>query len=91
MNLIFIIFDSLRKDCLEFLGQPPWGVVKTPNLNKIADLLSPPLTVVSQPAYDFGEVGVKTLIKKINGAKFYGQTISLMPKLIVRKSCKRIN
>ena len=33
-NVILIIFDSLRKDCIEGLGSPPWGKVFTPNLNK---------------------------------------------------------
>lgn len=37
MNLIMIIFDSLRKDCIECLGSPPWGKVYTPNLNRLAE------------------------------------------------------
>ncbi|HEB31582.1 MAG TPA: hypothetical protein ENI15_12015 [Spirochaetes bacterium] len=36
MNIILIIFDSLRKDCLGFHGKPPWGEVKTPNIDKFA-------------------------------------------------------
>ncbi len=36
MNIILIIFDSLRKDCIEYLGSPPWGKIYTPNLNKFA-------------------------------------------------------
>ncbi len=37
MNVILIIFDSLRKDCIETFGQPPWGKVHTPNLVKFAE------------------------------------------------------
>ena len=37
MNIILVIFDSLRKDCIETYGQPPWGKVKTPNLAKFAE------------------------------------------------------
>jgi len=37
MNVILLIFDSLIKDCLKFLGHPPWGKVHTPNLAKFAE------------------------------------------------------
>jgi DNA-binding LacI/PurR family transcriptional regulator len=57
---------------------------------KTAELLSSPLTVISQPTYKFGEVGIKTLIKKINGKELKGKTIYFEPKLIIRESCKRI-
>ncbi len=36
MNVILLIFDSLRKDCVNILGSPPWGKVETPNLDKFA-------------------------------------------------------
>ena len=36
MNVILIVFDSLRKDCINCLGSPPWGRVYTPNLDKFA-------------------------------------------------------
>jgi len=36
MNVILIIFDSLRKDCIECFGSPPWGTVNTPNLDKFS-------------------------------------------------------
>jgi arylsulfatase A-like enzyme len=31
-NVVLIIFDSLREDCIEGIGVPPWGEVRTPNL-----------------------------------------------------------
>lgn len=35
-NVILIIFDSLREDCIECIGSPPWGRVYTPNINTFA-------------------------------------------------------
>ena len=37
MNIILVIFDSLRKDCLEAYGAPPWGKVLTPHFNAFAE------------------------------------------------------
>jgi len=37
MNVILVIFDSLREDCVECLGTPPWGKVFTPNLDRFAE------------------------------------------------------
>ena len=34
MNIVLVIFDSLRKDCL--FGSPPWGNVHTPHLDAFA-------------------------------------------------------
>ena len=36
MNVVLVIFDSLRKDCVELYGSPPWGSVRTPHLNALA-------------------------------------------------------
>lgn len=36
MNVIMVIFDSLRKDCISCLGSPPWGIVQTPHIDKFA-------------------------------------------------------
>ena len=36
MNIILMIFDSLRKDCVGFYGTPPWGKVHTPNFDAFA-------------------------------------------------------
>jgi hypothetical protein len=30
VNIILVVFDSLRKDCLGAYGSPPWGKVHTP-------------------------------------------------------------
>lgn len=36
MNIVLIIFDSLRKDCVGTYGSPFWGKVKTPHLDALA-------------------------------------------------------
>ena len=36
MNIVLIIFDSLRKDCISSLGTPPWGRVNTPKLDEFS-------------------------------------------------------
>ena len=54
-----------------------------------ADLLTPPLTVIEQPAYDFGEEGIKILIEKINGTDNGIRIINLEPEIVIRESCKK--
>lgn len=36
MNIILIVFDSLRKDCLGAYGNPFWGKVHTPHFDEFA-------------------------------------------------------
>jgi len=36
MNIVLVVFDSLRKDCVGCYGQPPWGKVHTPRLDAFA-------------------------------------------------------
>lgn len=36
MNIIMVIFDSLRKDCMGVYGAPPWGKVHTPHFDAFA-------------------------------------------------------
>jgi arylsulfatase A-like enzyme len=37
MNIILVIFDSLRKDCAGAYGSPPWGKVHTPHFDAFAE------------------------------------------------------
>ncbi len=37
MNVVLVMFDSLRKDCIGVYGAPPWGEVATPHLNALAE------------------------------------------------------
>ena len=36
MNIVLIVLESLRKDCVNAYGQPPWGKVHTPHLDAFA-------------------------------------------------------
>ena len=36
MNIILVVYDSLRKDCMGCYGPPPWWEVKTPNFDRLA-------------------------------------------------------
>ena len=36
MNIVLVVFDSLRKDCIGVYGRPPWGKVHTPHLDAFA-------------------------------------------------------
>jgi LacI family transcriptional regulator len=49
-------------------------------------VLDPFLTVASQPAYDFGTIGMQTLIERIQENRGQNKHIVLPPKLIVRGS-----
>jgi arylsulfatase A-like enzyme len=35
-NVVLVVFDSLRRDCVGAYGAPPWGKVETPNLDALA-------------------------------------------------------
>jgi arylsulfatase A-like enzyme len=37
MNIVLVIFDSLRKDCVGAYGSPPWGKVHTPHFDSLAE------------------------------------------------------
>ncbi|MBM4040479.1 MAG: sulfatase [Planctomycetes bacterium] len=37
MNVILVVFDSLRKDCVGVHGSPPWGKVHTPHFDAFAE------------------------------------------------------
>jgi len=38
MNVVLVIFDSLRKDCVGcYKENPPWGKVETPFFDKFSE------------------------------------------------------
>jgi len=37
MNVVLVVFDSLRKDCVGIHGPSPWGKVNTPHLDALAE------------------------------------------------------
>lgn len=36
MNIILVVFDTMRQDCVGVYGAPPWGKVQTPHLDAFA-------------------------------------------------------
>jgi len=36
MNIVLVVFDSLRKDCIGAYGKPYWGPVQTPHFDRLA-------------------------------------------------------
>lgn len=53
-----------------------------------AELVEPPVTVVSQPTYDMGQEAASLLIHRIRGKKKRKPSVILYdPQLIIRKSC----
>jgi arylsulfatase A-like enzyme len=36
VNVVLLVFDSLRRDCTGVYGAPPWGGVHAPNLERLA-------------------------------------------------------
>jgi DNA-binding LacI/PurR family transcriptional regulator len=53
-----------------------------------ASLLTPPLTVVRQPARELGRIGAEILLRRLQGEVEDGpQSIVLQPELLVRGSC----
>ena len=37
MNIVLVVFDSLRKDSIGCYGSPPWGPIHTPHLDALAE------------------------------------------------------
>jgi len=56
-----------------------------------AELLHPPLTTISQPAYDFGTMATEILLKVLKGKNIKKKVIELKPQLIVRGSCEAVS
>lgn len=54
-----------------------------------ASIFYPKLTTVSQPTYDMGSVGMRMLIKIINGAELIQHHFELPHEIVERDSCKK--
>ena len=52
---------------------------------------TPPLTTVSQPAFDTGAMATRIILDKIMGTNMANCRINLHPQLIERKSVKNLN
>ena len=56
-----------------------------------AEYTTPPLTTVSQPAFDTGAMATRIILDKIMGTNMANCRINLQPQLIERKSVKNLN
>lgn len=54
-----------------------------------ASIFYPKLTTISQPTYDMGSVGMRMLIKIINGAELIQHHFELPHEVVERDSCKK--
>jgi LacI family transcriptional regulator len=55
-----------------------------------ADLLRPALSVIAQPAAQFGSRGIELLLKLLRGGHIHRRSLVLDPVFIERESCRRI-
>ncbi|MFA9499973.1 substrate-binding domain-containing protein [Mannheimia sp. E30BD] len=58
---------------------------------ELAKYLSPPLSTISQPKAELGQLAVETLLKRIRSQTTDFQTIMLEPELVLRNSIQTIN
>lgn len=58
---------------------------------RLASFVHPSLTTIRQPMLEMGALAVKMLLKIIEEGEFNQKKIVLKSKLIIRKSCKKIN
>lgn len=58
---------------------------------ELAKYLSPPLSTISQPKAELGQLAVETLLKRIGSPSSDFQTIMLEPELVLRDSILTIN
>jgi LacI family transcriptional regulator len=65
------------------------GVIGFTN-DPMANIISPSLTTIAEPAFDIGKISCELLLKHLKKKYFSPQEIILPGKLIVRESCKRI-
>ncbi len=56
-----------------------------------APLMDPPLTTISQPIYTIGSIAAQLLLRKLSGAaKIKKEVVVLKPRLVIRKSSRKI-
>ena len=67
------------------------SIIGLDNIN-ICDLVDPPLTTINQPAFETGELAVKTLMDRLSRTLPAGiySNIALRPTLVERNSVKKI-
>jgi LacI family transcriptional regulator len=65
------------------------GIVGFDNIRESA-LVMPSLTTVAQPAYEMGRLACEMFIKRRDNPDLPVQSITLLPRLVIRDSTKSI-
>jgi len=93
---IFATNDFLARDTLKALGAQEMSVPDDISLigfdnQKFSEDLIPPLTTIAQPFIDIGRKATQILLSKIHGEQSHVIQETLPPKLVVRKTCRKID
>ena len=92
---IFVINDMTALGCLHELRErglripEDMSIVGFDNIS-VADIITPGLTTINQPAYETGELATNMLLKRITGKDVSDNQIILEPSLIIRDSVLNI-
>ncbi|MFT3935694.1 MAG: LacI family DNA-binding transcriptional regulator [Chitinophagaceae bacterium] len=92
-DAIFTAGDKLTTTCMRYCQThqikipKELAIIGFSNLD-LPDLLSPPLSVVKQPAFEMGKIAAELLIKTIESKRAITEfeKITLLPELFIRKS-----
>jgi len=97
-DAIFIASDRLTTSCMTILKKlglkvPDDIAIAGFTNSDVADLFSPPLTVVRQPAFQIGQIATEMLIKTIESKRPVEEYITreVDTELIVRTSSTKVN
>jgi LacI family transcriptional regulator len=97
-DAIFIASDRLTTSCMTILKKlglkvPDDIAIAGFTNSDVADLFSPPLTVVRQPAFQIGQIATEMLIKTIESKRPVEEYITrkVNTELIVRTSSTKVN
>jgi LacI family transcriptional regulator len=94
VDAVFCASDELAMGVINALREEGMRVpedVEVTGFNDIysASIFYPKLTTVAQPMYDMGSVGMRMLIKIINGAELVQHHFVLPHEMVERDSCKK--
>ncbi len=55
-----------------------------------ASYTMPPLTTVAQPSYEMGLIAAEILINRLSDTRSQSRQEILLPRLVIRKSCRAL-
>lgn len=92
---IFATNDFIARDTLKALSAQKMSVPEDISLigfdnQKFSEDLVPPLTTIAQPFKDIGRKAAQILLAKIGNARNEVVQEALVPRLIIRKTCRKI-